>query len=132
MRFQSKKGIREEMRYNQAQIRQILKLLSPKINHMSKIQSIKETISLIEKIRTDCPWAKQQTLPKQLNELKKEIKELEQSMDRDNLEEELGDVFWDLLMLIKISEEEYGFKFRRHPGEYSSEDHTKKTIRVWQ
>ena len=47
---------------------------------------------------------------KQLDELKREIIELEEALDKDNLEEELGDVFYDLMVLMKISEEEHGFK----------------------
>jgi len=79
------------------------------------IGSLKKMISLIEQLRGEngCPWVKQQTVKKQFNELKKEVQEVEDAInngDDNNLEEELGDVLWDILTLIKISEDEHGFK----------------------
>ena len=79
------------------------------------IKSIEKIISLIEQLRGEngCPWVKQETFVKHFEELKKEIQELEdahKNNDINNLEEELGDVLWDILMLIKISEDEYEFK----------------------
>lgn len=77
--------------------------------------ALKKTISFIERVRGDggCPWVRRQTIEKQLDEFKTEIKELEDAItneDIDNLKEELGDVFWDLLLLIKICEEEHDLK----------------------
>ena len=74
-------------------------------------------ISLIEQLRGEngYPWVKQQTFIKHLDELKKEVQEVEGAIsigDKNNLEEELGDVLFDVLMLIKISEEEYEFKLK--------------------
>lgn len=113
--------------------------------NQNSIQSIKEIISLIEKVRTDCPWVRKQTLTKQLDELKKEIKELEHAINGDNLEEELGDVFWDLLLLIKISEQERGLKLedilentrqkiiRRKPYVFGNEkaDTPEEAVAIW-
>lgn len=76
---------------------------------------MRKMVSLVIRLRGDggCPWLKQQTFTKQLDELRGELKEVEDAVvngDVNNLKEELGDVFWDLLLLIKISEDEYGFK----------------------
>jgi len=82
---------------------------------MSDSNAIKKTISLIDKLQSDhgCPWVKELTFENQFNELKKEIKEVENAVankDIENLKEEVGDVLWDVLTLIKISEKEYNFK----------------------
>ena len=85
------------------------------MNDKNSIESLKKIISLVEQLRGEngCPWVKEQTFVKHIDELKKEVQEVEDAIgngDKNNLEEELGDVLWDLLMLIKISEDEYGFK----------------------
>jgi len=85
------------------------------MNNKTSIESLKKMISLIEQLRGEngCPWVKKQTFIKHFDELKKEVQEVEDAIgngDKNNIEEELGDVLWDVLMLIKISEDEYGFK----------------------
>jgi len=85
------------------------------MNDKTSIKSFKKIISLVEQLRGEngCPWVKQETAKKHFEELKKEIQEVEEAIengDKNNLEEELGDVLWDVLMLIKISEDEYEFK----------------------
>lgn len=77
---------------------------------------LKKTISLINKLRGDsgCPWVKNQNFIRQFDELKSEIEEVERAInngDIDNLKEELGDIFWDTLLLIKVFEEEHECKF---------------------
>ena len=85
------------------------------MNEEKTSENMRKMISLVNKLRGDggCPWLKKQDLKKQFNEFKSEVKELENAIvnnDINNLREELGDVFWDLLMLIVFSEEEYDFK----------------------
>ncbi|MBL7169643.1 MAG: nucleotide pyrophosphohydrolase [Candidatus Aenigmarchaeota archaeon] len=85
------------------------------MNSEKTLEGIRKMISLIEKLRGEdgCPWVREQTVKKHFEELKSEIKELENAINNkntDNLEEELGDVLWDILTLIKISEKEYGFR----------------------
>jgi uncharacterized protein YabN with tetrapyrrole methylase and pyrophosphatase domain len=78
-----------------------------------KVEAFKKMFSLVEKVRIECPWVNSQNFKDHLDELGKEIEELKlaiENKDVKNLEEELGDVLWDLVTLIKISEEEYGFK----------------------
>lgn len=56
-----------------------------------------------------CDWCNQKSSLEYLKLLKDEISELEQAFqksDFDNIEEELGDVFWDLLILSLICEKE--------------------------
>ncbi|PIW41238.1 MAG: nucleotide pyrophosphohydrolase [Candidatus Aenigmarchaeota archaeon CG_4_10_14_0_8_um_filter_37_24] len=79
------------------------------------IESIKRVVLLIEQMRGEngCPWVKKQTFQKHLEEVKDELRELEDAFkngDNENLKEELGDVLWDVLTLIRISEDEYAFK----------------------
>ncbi len=83
------------------------------MNNKTSVESLKKIISLVEQLRVECPWIKQQTVKKHFEELKKEVEELGEAIennDKENLGEELGDVLWDLLTLIKISKDEYGFK----------------------
>jgi len=115
------------------------------------IESLKKMISLIEQLRGEngCPWVKQQTFVKHFEELKKEVQEVEAAInngDDNNLEEELGDVLWDALMLIKISEDEYGFKLenisekicqkiiRRNPHMFGNEKASspEEAIKIWE
>ena len=80
--------------------------------------------------------------------MKKEVKEVGEAIengDKDNLEEELGDVLWDVLMLIKISEDEYGFKLediidvickkmiRRKPYIFGNEkaETPEEAVKIW-
>lgn len=85
------------------------------MNEKSASDAVKKMASLINKLRSDsgCPHLKQQTFKKQFNEFKSEMKELEAAItnnDINNLKEELGDVFWDLMLLIETSEKDFGFK----------------------
>lgn len=57
-----------------------------------------------------CPWFSSSSSEDFFNELKGEIKEVENFYSRKNLEEELGDVLWDYLMLIQKLEDEKKIK----------------------
>ena len=120
------------------------------MNDKTSIESLKKMISLVEQLRGEngCPWIKQETVKKHFEELKKEVKEVGEAIengDKDNLEEELGDVLWDVLMLIKISEDEYGFKLediidvickkmiRRKPYIFGNEkaETPEEAVKIW-
>ncbi len=57
-----------------------------------------------------CPWDRAQTLKTMKKELLEEVYELLDAVERDNraLEEELGDVFLTLTMILRIAQEERG------------------------
>lgn len=68
-----------------------------------------ELLNIIKDGRKYCPWIKKQTTedyaPNIVEEADEVIKAIE-NKDNKNLQEELGDVFWDLLMTIHIAEQE--------------------------
>ncbi|MFH1440263.1 MAG: MazG nucleotide pyrophosphohydrolase domain-containing protein [Candidatus Woesearchaeota archaeon] len=72
-----------------------------------------EIIKLIEAIDKNieyCEWVKSHNTDSYFKELYSEITELQKAIennDIDNIKEELGDVLWDLVMLIRISENEF-------------------------
>ncbi|MDD5147989.1 MAG: MazG nucleotide pyrophosphohydrolase domain-containing protein [Candidatus ainarchaeum sp.] len=65
--------------------------------------------------RKNCPWEKGQTIEKRLKELKGEVEELAQAIEKNDLEnmrEEFGDVFWDLMAIGIIAEEKKLFSIK--------------------
>jgi len=77
-----------------------------------------EVIDILEKVcgEDGCPWVKAQTAAKHIQELKKELAEVESALqkgDNENLAEELGDVLWDILMLIRICEDEQNIDVKK-------------------
>ena len=69
----------------------------------------------IKKTISECPWAKERTISDSLVELKKEVVEVNEALEKGddvNLEEEIGDVFWDALFLLAIAEKEKGFDIK--------------------
>jgi len=79
---------------------------------------MKEILSEIEKLLEimelnfeKCPWVKEQTIEGYKKELLSEIQELEEALknsDDKNLQEEMGDVLWDILMFIFLVEKKKG------------------------
>ncbi|MBI1969104.1 nucleotide pyrophosphohydrolase [Candidatus Woesearchaeota archaeon] len=56
-----------------------------------------------------CPWGKEQSLETIKKEFLSEAEEVAKAIDAkdyENLKEELGDAFWDLLFLTSIAEKE--------------------------
>ncbi|MBN2051966.1 hypothetical protein JW756_00510 [Candidatus Woesearchaeota archaeon] len=75
-----------------------------------------EFYKLLKIDRKRSPVAKEFTFEKRFEELTKEIEEIKQALEKNdvnNLEEELGDALWDLLALIVISEDKYGFEAKK-------------------
>ncbi len=59
-------------------------------------------------LRQLCPWDKKQTLgkyPDRLLEESEEIREAIEKKDWENLKEEIGDVLFNLVMMMEIAEE---------------------------
>ncbi len=80
---------------------------------MNMEKNFNELIDAIKKSRDKCPWVKEQTLEKQRDESLAEAKEVSKAIDEKdykNLKEELGDLFWDTLMLAYMAEEKSYFK----------------------
>lgn len=70
---------------------------------------------LAAKLRSDtgCPWDKAQTIPTMLKCIKDETEEVCQAIekgDHANLQEELGDVLFQVAMIAQIAEENKYFK----------------------
>ena len=68
-----------------------------------------ELLDAVKRCRRYCPVVKEDTTEKHAIEIKKEAEEVLKAIekgDNKNLQEELGDVFWDLLMTIIIAEQE--------------------------
>lgn len=60
-------------------------------------------------------WASSRTIEQQFEELQKEINELKKAIknnDLNNLKEELGDVLWDLIFIITICEQKGHFDIK--------------------
>lgn len=69
-------------------------------------------LNIAKKLRQECPWDKKQTLskyPDRLLEESEEIREAIEKKDWKNLKEEIGDVLFNLIMMMQIAEEEGHF-----------------------
>ena len=72
-----------------------------------------DTTYIIKKIRKTCPIDIEKTYDSVIIDLKKELEEVKiaiENKDKENLQEELGDVLMNLLFLIDIANEEYNIK----------------------
>ncbi|MBI5390746.1 nucleotide pyrophosphohydrolase [Candidatus Woesearchaeota archaeon] len=90
-------------------------------------ESFDALVQALQKNREKCPWAKDQTLEAHAQELYKEIEEIKQAIansDDDNLKEEMGDAFMDLLFMAIIAEQH-----RRFTVKDMIEEVTKKLVR---
>lgn len=110
-------------------------------------KTMSDFLKILELNRKRCPWLKEQTMEYMLKEMKKEIKEAEEAIrkgDKENLEEELGDIAWDYFGLLTVAE--FGKKadskkvFKklmekvRHRKPYLFEKghiDTKEAVRIW-
>ncbi len=72
-----------------------------------------EFAKLARKTLTECPWASLQTVQDYSKQVASEAREVMAAIERndfENLKEELGDLFWDTLMVMLIAEKEGLFK----------------------
>ncbi|OQY08928.1 MAG: nucleotide pyrophosphohydrolase [Marinitoga sp. 4572_148] len=70
----------------------------------------KKLCDLLNKSVEKCPWVKSINTNIMLKEASSEINEIEEALlkkDIDNLEEEIGDLIYDSLLLLKIAERDY-------------------------
>jgi tetrapyrrole methylase family protein/MazG family protein len=78
------------------------------------MQAFTELLKIAKKLRspTGCPWDRKQTIAtmsKYVEEEADEILQAIQKKDYKNLEEEIGDVIFNLVMLTQIASEEKRF-----------------------
>lgn len=72
---------------------------------------IKKILELAKTLRSEngCPWDREQTLETVLKCVHDELAELDEAVakrDLQNLEEEVGDILFSLVLLVQIAEEE--------------------------
>lgn len=76
------------------------------------ITKINELKNLAENNRKYSPWTNKATIQDFSKEIISEAKEVEEAIknnDLENLKEELGDVLFDIFMMLEICEEKHGF-----------------------
>lgn len=69
-------------------------------------------LQLAKKLRKECPWDKKQTLktiPPMLIEETQEMIEAIEKKDWENMKEEIGDVLFNLCLLMQMAEEKKHF-----------------------
>lgn len=99
-------------------------------------QSFSELVEISRRLRKECPWDAEQTLDsfhKYIVEESIEAQKAAEAKDYDELKEELGDVFWNVLFMCNIAKEKGLFDIndvlqsakekmiRRHPHVFAGE-----------
>ena len=72
-------------------------------------KEFEEFVKLARKTLAECPWASLQTVQDYSKQVVSEAREVMAAVekgDSENLKEELGDLFWDTLMVMLIAEKE--------------------------
>ena len=110
-------------------------------------ESLDEFVKLAKLTLAKCPWARLQNVDDYAKQLASEAREVVAAVDasdKENLMEELGDLFWDTLMVMLIAEKEGLFKAtapldaligkmrRRKPFLFTGQDVTlEEAERMW-
>ncbi len=99
-------------------------------------QSFGELLQISQRLRKECPWDAEQTLDsfhKYIVEESIEAQKAAEAKDYDELKEELGDVFWNVLFMCNIAKDNGLFDvhdvlqnakekmIRRHPHVFAGE-----------
>lgn len=79
-----------------------------------KKTTFEDLLKLAEILRSEngCPWDRKQTIASMVEHLDEEAKEVQQAIDKQdhkNLEEELGDLLFQIIMIAQIAKEEGKF-----------------------
>ena len=82
------------------------------------MQDFKRLVTMVRRLRspTGCPWDRAQTLETIFTCLTSEIKETKQAItakDWDNLEEELGDLLLNIVLIVQIGSEDHRLSMSR-------------------
>ncbi len=115
------------------------------------MDEIKKLLEVISRLRAPdgCPWDREQTMkslrPQLLDEAHEVLAAIN-NLDRENLQEELGDLLFGILMICRMAEDEAGIPFqevaagitekmiRRHPhvfGEVEVKD-SEEVVKNWE
>jgi tetrapyrrole methylase family protein / MazG family protein len=83
-----------------------------------KKRTFKDILLLAEKLRskTGCPWDRKQTIESMLKHLIEEAEEVKQAIhkkDHVNLQEELGDLLFQIVMIAQIAKENKKFDMEK-------------------
>ncbi len=99
-------------------------------------QSFSELVEISRRLRKECPWDAEQTLDsfhKYIVEESIEAQKAAEAKDYEELKEELGDVFWNVLFMTNIAKDNGLFDIndvmqnakekmiRRHPHVFAGE-----------
>lgn len=99
-------------------------------------QSFSELVEISQRLRKECPWDAEQTLDsfhKYIVEESIEAQKAAEAKDYEELKEELGDVFWNVLFMCNIAKDNNLFDvedvlqsakekmIRRHPHVFAGE-----------
>lgn len=99
-------------------------------------QNFSELVEISRRLRKECPWDAEQTLDsfhKYIVEESIEAQKAAEAKDYEELKEELGDVFWNVLFMCNIAKEKGLFDIndvlqsakekmiRRHPHVFAGE-----------
>ena len=111
------------------------------------MDKLAELVDLVKKCRDNCPWCKEQTFESYLQQVLSEAVELEEAVESGNKEfisEEMGDLLWDVVMLLHLGEHKGLFDknlvidavnkkiLRRKPYLESGEQVTiEEAMRIW-
>lgn len=71
------------------------------------MKELNELVEFVKKCAASCPWCKEQTVESYIGQVKSELDELQQAIlekDSRNISEELGDLLWDVVMIVHIAE----------------------------
>ena len=71
-------------------------------------ESFNDLVDALWKCRAKCPWAKDRTIKETVGEIIKEVDEIKEAVDKnelDEVKEEVGDAIMDCLYLALIAEE---------------------------
>jgi ATP diphosphatase len=77
------------------------------------MKEVDELFALVKLLRKKCPWDQKQTFESSLRHLLEEGDEIRQALEKEdweNLAEEIGDTFFNLLFLVNLLEEKKGFR----------------------
>ena len=74
----------------------------------SIIEKFQELLDFTNLELERCPWIKELTFPQIMNELKSEVREIEEAKDPEELSSELGDLFRDVLLAIIVAHRDLG------------------------
>ncbi len=113
------------------------------------LQKLKKHIEVVLESKNKCPWHKEIGMQGHIDELRNEIRELEEAVEKndlDNIEEETGDILNDVLSLIAVVSQEYDIPFpkivdrvtekmiRRKPHVFGDEkvESVEEAVKIWE